>query len=97
LALQIQKVVLKIGQYIRVSCHACIGGRNRAREIQRFEKGVHIVVGTPGRMLDMMERGHLKTEDVKIVCIDEVDQMYRENYGIEVGTFVSACVSARLD
>lgn len=48
-------------------------------------------------MLDMMERGHLKTEDVKIVCIDEVDQMYRENYGIEVGTFVSACVSARLD
>ena len=56
---QIQKVVMALGDYMGVSCHACIGGTN-VREDQRIlsggEGGVHVVVGTPGRVYDMINR-----------------------------------------
>lgn len=59
-SLQIQKVILSLGDYMQAGCHACIGGTNVRSEINKLSAGApHIVVGTPGRVYDMLSRGHL--------------------------------------
>lgn len=75
LAQQIQRVILQIGQYMNVKAYVCIGGKNPRRDIRELEKGVHVVVGTPGRVLHLINQGALKPEKIKILCIDEADDM----------------------
>nr|XP_023016288.1 eukaryotic initiation factor 4A-like [Leptinotarsa decemlineata] len=59
LAQQIQKVVIALGDFMFTKCLACIGGTNVREDIRKLEAGVHVVVGTPGRVFDMIERGAL--------------------------------------
>lgn len=59
LCLQIQKVVVALGDYMEAKCHACIGGTNVKEDMMILDKGVHTVVGTPGRVFDMISRRHL--------------------------------------
>ena len=49
LATQIQKVILALGDYMSVQCHACIGGTSINEDIKKLEYGQHVVSGTPGR------------------------------------------------
>lgn len=44
-------------------------------DVNRLEKGVQIISGTPGRIYDMIQRRHLKTRNVKMLVLDEADQM----------------------
>lgn len=46
---------------MKANCHACIGGTNVREDIRRLESGAHVVVGTPGRVYDMISRGALST------------------------------------
>lgn len=63
---QIQKVILALGDYMGAACHACIGGTNLRTEITKLQaEAPHIVVGTPGRVFDMLTRGHLSEYRVK--------------------------------
>ena len=50
LALQIQKVILVLGDFMNVQCHACYGGTNVGEDIKKLDYGQHIVSGTPGRV-----------------------------------------------
>ena len=50
------QVVLALGDYMGVLCHACIGGTNVQQDIRVLEAGQHVVVGTPGRVYDMINR-----------------------------------------
>lgn len=52
--------MLALGDYMGVQCHACIGGTNVRDDIKRLEAGVQIVVGTPGRVYDMLNRSALR-------------------------------------
>jgi translation initiation factor 4A len=72
LAQQIQKVVIALGDYLGVECHATIGGTNVREDMRKLESGVHLVVGTPGRVYDMAHRRSFKTEHVKMFVLDEV-------------------------
>merc|ERR1711976_437474 len=56
LAQQIQKVVIALGDYLNAQCHACIGGTNVREDLASLQAGVHVVVGTPGRVFDMIQR-----------------------------------------
>lgn len=56
LSIQIQKVVIALGDYMHADCHACIGGTNIKADMTKLERGQHVVVGTPGRVFDMMNR-----------------------------------------
>ena len=56
LAQQIQKVVIALGDYMSAQCHACIGGTSVKDDIRKLEMGQHVVVGTPGRVYDMIQR-----------------------------------------
>jgi len=75
LAQQIQKVVIALGDYPNVDCHACVGGTAVPDDIAKLGEGPHVVVGTPGRVFDMINRGALKTDSVKMFCLDEADEM----------------------
>lgn len=80
LALQIQKVVLAIGLHLNVSVHASIGGKAVSEDIEALKQGAQIVVGTPGRVYDMIERGFFRTEGVKMFIMDEADEMLSSGF-----------------
>ena len=52
LAQQIQKVVVSLGDFLNISCHACIGGTSVRDDMKILQDGPHVVVGTPGRVQD---------------------------------------------
>merc|ERR1719228_1133137 len=56
LAQQIQKVVMALGDYMGAQCYSCIGGTSVRDDMKRLDQGQHIVVGTPGRVFDMISR-----------------------------------------
>lgn len=75
LAVQIQKVVLALGDYMNAQCHACIGGKSVGEDIRALERNPHVVSGTPGRVADMIRRSHLSTRSVKMLILDEADTL----------------------
>ena len=75
LARQTQKVVVAIGGFMNIECHACIGGTVVREDKKILQDGVHVVVGTPGRVHDMIRRRALKTDAIKLFVLDEADEM----------------------
>jgi len=80
LAQQIQKVVLALGDYLDAQCHACIGGTNVRADIAKLEMGQQIVVGTPGRVMDMISRRALDPRDIHMFVLDEADEMLSRGF-----------------
>ena len=80
LAQQIQKVVVAIGDFMSIECHACIGGTNVREDMKALQEGPQVVVGTPGRVNDMIQRRMLKTEHVKLFVLDEADEMLSRGF-----------------
>jgi len=80
LAEQTQKVLLALGDFMNVQCHACIGGKSIGEDIRRLEHGVQVVSGTPGRVYDMIKRKNLRTRNIKMVIIDEADEMLNKGF-----------------
>ncbi|KAH9987472.1 P-loop containing nucleoside triphosphate hydrolase protein [Russula compacta] len=80
LAQQIQKVVIALGDYMNVECHACVGGTNVREDMSKLQEGVQVVVGTPGRVYDMINRRALRTDSIKIFCLDEADEMLSRGF-----------------
>ncbi|EFA77714.1 DEAD/DEAH box helicase domain-containing protein [Heterostelium album PN500] len=80
LAQQIQKVVTSLGEYLKIKCYACIGGTRVSDDVQNLQNGVHIVVGTPGRVYEMLSRGVITRESVKIFVLDEADEMLSRGF-----------------
>lgn len=61
LAEQSQKVCLALGDYMEAQVHCCIGGTSMKDDMRALESGVHIISGTPGRVLHMIQERHLST------------------------------------
>lgn len=80
LAQQIQKVVIALGDFMKVTCHACIGGTNVRDDMKILGDGAQVVVGTPGRVFDMINRGALKTDHMKMFILDEADEMLSRGF-----------------
>jgi len=80
LAVQIQKVILALGDYMSVQCHACIGGTNLGEDIRKLDYGQHVVSGTPGRVFDMIKRKCLRTRSIKMLVLDEADEMLNKGF-----------------
>jgi len=75
LALQVQRELSWLYHYAGARVAACVGGMDPSRERRQLEGGVHIVVGTPGRLRDHLERRALKVSALKAVVLDEADEM----------------------
>ena len=84
LAQQIEKVMRALGDYLQVKVHACVGGTS-VREDQRIlQAGVHVVVGTPGRVYDMLRRNALRADSIKCFVLDEADEMLSRGFKDQV-------------
>lgn len=80
LAQQIDKVMNSLGEYLNVKSHACVGGTSVREDTNTLQRGVHVVVGTPGRVFDMLRRGALRAEAIKIFVLDEADEMLSRGF-----------------
>ncbi|KAG0309770.1 RNA helicase [Dissophora globulifera] len=80
LAIQIQSVILALGDYMNVQCHACIGGTSVGEDIRQLDHGQHVVVGTPGRVFDMIRRRNLRTRNIKMMVLDEADELLNQGF-----------------
>jgi ATP-dependent RNA helicase len=80
LAQQIQKVCLALGDYLSVSVHSCIGGKSVGDDIRKLELGVQVVSGTPGRVFDMISRRSLRPRNIKMLILDEADEMLSRGF-----------------
>jgi ATP-dependent RNA helicase DeaD len=75
LALQVADSMTEYGKHLNVRVLAVYGGQPYGPQISRLNRGVDIVVGTPGRLLDLIERNALNIKHVRTVVLDEADEM----------------------
>jgi translation initiation factor 4A len=80
LANQIFKVVLALGDYLKVRCHACIGGTAVRDDIDKLREGQHVIVGTPGRVFDMLSKRNLNIDNLLTFVLDEADEMLSRGF-----------------
>jgi translation initiation factor 4A len=80
LALQIASIIAKLGEFMKVKVHSTVGGTSVRDDINMLKQGIHIVVGTPGRIKDMINKGHLKVGSIKLFVLDEADEMLNRGF-----------------
>ncbi|TYH32475.1 hypothetical protein ES288_A01G254900v1 [Gossypium darwinii] len=80
LASQTEKVIRTIGDFMNIQAHACIGGKSVGEDIRKLENGVHVVSGTPGRVCDMIKRRTLRTRAIKLLILNESDEMLSRGF-----------------
>lgn len=69
-----------LGSHMSVQVHSCIGGTMIGEDIKRLQAGVHAVSGTPGRVFDMIRRNKLQTAGIKLLILDEADEMLSKGF-----------------
>lgn len=75
LAIQINEVFLELGRHTKVNTFAIFGGVEQDAQIDKLQKGIDILVATPGRMFDLISQRHLNLERVELLILDEADHM----------------------
>ena len=81
LAQQIDDVLIGLGNYLNIKTQLLIGGKSVDIDRKELENDTpHVVVGTPGRMHDMIRRKYLKVADLKLIVIDEADEMLSSGF-----------------
>lgn len=75
LAVQIKEDISNIGRFKKVRCAAVFGKQPMTTQVRELKQRVHVVVGTPGRTLDHIERGNINLEEIKYLILDEADKM----------------------
>lgn len=95
LALQVTDELLSYKGDRRIWVTTIYGGAPIARQMRDLEKGTDIVVGTPGRVIDMIERRKLNLEHVKYVVLDEADEMLNMGFLDDVELILSKCDTDR--
>ncbi|MEX0924113.1 MAG: DEAD/DEAH box helicase [Rhodovibrionaceae bacterium] len=75
LAAQVAENFIKYGKYNKLEMALLIGGERFDEQVKALEKGVDVLIATPGRLLDLIERGNILLADTKLLVIDEADRM----------------------
>lgn len=75
LAIQISDVFKQLGKYTRVDIMGLFGGVEQEAQIKKLDKGVDVLIATPGRMFDLISQGHLDLSHVQTLILDEADHM----------------------
>ncbi len=76
LAVQIEKEARQLSRYMRCRVGSFFGGVGYANQLESLRKGLDIVIGTPGRLIDLSQKGYLQLKNVEILVIDEADRMF---------------------
>ena len=75
LAVQVDQDLKQMSKYKSIRTTVIYGGHSMVQEVEKLQKGVEIVTGTPGRVFDHMNQGNLKTENIQFLVLDEADRM----------------------
>jgi ATP-dependent RNA helicase DeaD len=96
LAIQVAEELSKIAKYKKeITFLPVYGGQPIERQISAMRKGVHIVIGTPGRIIDHLDRGTLKLDKVKMVVLDEADEMLDIGFKDDIETILKTTPKKR--
>lgn len=95
LAAQIDESFGTYGQFLRFSHAAVYGGVHQGPQVKALSRGVDALVATPGRLLDLMEQGHIDLKDVEFFVLDEADRMLDMGFAKDVRKIVSALPKRR--
>lgn len=89
LAIQVSEALHNYGKHKRIETLAIYGGQAYERQFRGLQRGVHIVVGTPGRVMDHMRRGTLMLDDVRFFVLDEADEMLDMGFIDDIETILA--------
>ena len=95
LALQIMDECKKIGEHRKLDVIAIYGGAPMGKQIEQLKAGVHMVAGTPGRVLDHLGRGTLKLDKLRVLILDEADEMLSMGFLEEITEIIKRCPTDR--
>ncbi len=95
LAVQIAQEIKRLGKHTGLTVCPVYGGSKMNQQIDALEAGPEIVVGTPGRVQDMIERGHLRAERIKFALLDEVDRMFDIGFRDDIRRILRLCPPER--
>jgi ATP-dependent RNA helicase DeaD len=91
LAMQVKEAIRSLSTDSALYILTVYGGQSIERQIQRLRRGVQIVVGTPGRILDLLNRGELKLDSIRWMVLDEADEMLSMGFIQDVEKILEAC------
>jgi ATP-dependent RNA helicase DeaD len=95
LAVQVASVFEELGASRGISVGLLFGGRAEGPQRLMLKKGVHVVVGTPGRVLDMLSKGFLWLDKVRFLVLDEADEMLDRGFAPDVERILDRTTTAR--
>jgi ATP-dependent RNA helicase RhlE len=75
LASQVAESFMSYGQFVRFKCATVFGGVGQEPQVQALRRGAEVVIATPGRLLDLMEQGHVQFGGLEVLVLDEADRM----------------------
>ena len=76
---------MELGKHKKVICMTSTGGNPVKEDVYRLYNTVHVIVATPGRILDLASRGVAKLQNCNMVVLDEVDKLLSDNFKAIVG------------
>jgi ATP-dependent RNA helicase DeaD len=95
LALQVSDAVYQLGKLQEVRVLAVYGGQPYGPQISRLKRGVDVVVGTPGRLLDLLKRNAIQLDQVRTVVLDEADEMLSMGFIEDIEAILAATPAQR--
>jgi ATP-dependent RNA helicase DeaD len=95
LAVQVKDEIVKLSAGRRVHCVAVYGGKPIRQQIEKLRKGAHIIVGTPGRVLDHLARGTVDLSKLTFVVLDEADRMLDIGFRPDIERILKRCPLSR--
>ena len=95
LAVQVCEAIYQYGQFRDVRVLPIYGGQSIVRQIKRLERDTQIVVGTPGRVLDLIRRGSLDLSKIRYLVLDEADEMLKMGFIEDVETILNETPKSR--
>ncbi|HPR35929.1 MAG TPA: DEAD/DEAH box helicase [Anaerolineaceae bacterium] len=95
LALQVTEMIQSLGQFMGVSVLTVYGGTSYTQQLNQLRRGVQVVVGTPGRILDLVKRGRLDLTEVHTVVLDEADEMLSMGFVEDMEAILAATPDER--
>jgi superfamily II DNA/RNA helicase len=88
LAVQVKEDITNIGRFKRVRCAAVFGKQPMVVQLRELKQRVHIIAGTPGRVMDHIKRGSIDLQRVQYLIIDEADKMLNMGFIDQVGEII---------
>lgn len=96
LAMQVSEEMTNIGRYKKVRCAAIFGKQPINAQIIALRQRIHVIVGTPGRTLDLISKGHMNVDHIKYLIIDEADEMLNMGFIEQVEAIIEKLPSNRI-